>query len=397
MTDWLMCASCAFCQRSLRAVLPRPPWERHVAEGNKEPKHIMPVKRLGRGPNEPTRRSWATSADPCGRIAQASENFVPFRGGVVFGSGRDTCMAIPAFHQMFRPILALAATEQVTRQSATEAMAAHFGLTEEERNAHIPSGSTYVRHRVGWAMTGLTKAGLIEKVQPKVYRATEQGIAFLSAHPGIITVADLAPLPAFQEWTKTFKRNTESDEPDHDEGGSASTPLEALDGAISSLNADLRSRLLEAILKQSPAFFEQLVLDVLLAMGYGGSRGDAAQHLGKSGDEGIDGRINQDPLGLDQIMVQAKRYTPENTIDRKTIQAFIGSLAGQGVAKGIFITTSSFADSAHEFVLRGANTKVVLIDGTALLDLMMRHHIGVRVERQVEVLDLDQNYFSEDE
>jgi restriction system protein len=152
---------------------------------------------------------------------------------------------------------------------------------------------------------------------------------------------------------------------------------------------------LDAILKQSPRFFEELVLDVLIAMGYGGSREDAAQHLGKSDDEGIDGRINQDPLGLDQIMVQAKRYAPDRTIDRKTIQAFIGSLAGQGVTKGIFITTSFFAESAKEFVLRGSNTKVVLIDGDLLLDHMMPHHIGVRVARQVELLDLDQNYFEE--
>jgi restriction system protein len=134
-----------------------------------------------------------------------------------------------------------------------------------------------------------------------------------------------------------------------------------------------------------------------LRPGYGGSRADAAEHVGKSGDEGIDGRINQDPLGLDQILVQAKRYAPDRPIDRQTIQAFIGSMTGQGVTKGVFITTSSFNDNAREFVLRGAQTKVVLIDGDELLNLMLRHHIGVRVERHVELLELDQNYFSEDE
>ena len=306
-------------------------------------------------------------------------------------------MAIPTFDQMFRPILTLAAAEPVTRQSATEAMAMHFKLTEDEQKAYIPSGgATYVRHRVGWAMTGLTKSGLIEKCSPKTYRATEQGVAFLKDHPDSISPADLAKLPAFQAWKKTFKSKTDADKPP-DHSTEKATPLEAVDEAISSLNAELRSRLLDAILKQTPEFFERLVLDVLLKMGYGGSRDDAAHHLGKSGDEGIDGRINQDPLGLDQIMVQAKRYAPDRTIDRKTIQAFIGSLAGQGVTKGVFITTSSFADSAKEFVLRGSNTKVVLIDGSALLDLMLRHHIGVRAERQIEVLDLDQNYFSDEE
>ena len=136
---------------------------------------------------------------------------------------------------------------------------------------------------------------------------------------------------------------------------------------------------------------------ILVRMGYGGSREEAAQHRGRSGDEGIDGRINQDALGLDQIMVQAKRYSPEHPIDRKTIHAFIGSLAGLGVSKGIFITTSSFAESAREFVLRGSNTKIVLIDGSDLLDLMLRHHVGVRVERTIEVLDIDHNYFDGEE
>lgn len=309
-------------------------------------------------------------------------------------------MAIPTFDQMMRPMLALAAKEPITRRSATVAMAAHFNLSDEERQARLPSGQvSYVRHRVGWAMTGLSKAGLIAKVAPATYQATPDGLAFLQRHPTAIRSADLNELPVFREWKKTFKRPGQ----EQDGGETASnsettvTPMEALDAAVAVLNAALRSRLLEAILSQSPAFFEALVLDVLLAMGYGGAREDAAEHLGRSGDEGIDGRINQDALGLDQIMVQAKRYAPDHAVDRKTIQAFIGSLAGQGVSKGIFITTSSFAESAKEFVLRGSSTKVVLIDGTALLDLMMRHHIGVRVERKVEVLDLDQNYFTEDE
>jgi restriction system protein len=306
-------------------------------------------------------------------------------------------MAIPTYDQMFRPILALATEGPVTRQSAAEAMVAHFKLTADEQKASIPSGTaTYVRHRVGWAMTGLTKSALIEKVSPRTYRATDLARAFLKEHPESISDKDLAKLPAFQEWKKTFKSRTETHKaPDNDT--ETKTPLEALDDAIALLNADVRSRLLDAVLKQSPEFFERLVLDVLQAMGYGGSRDDAAQHLGKSGDEGIDGRINQDPLGLDQILVQAKRYASDQTIDRKTVQQFIGSLAGQGVTKGIFITTSSFAESAKEFVLRGSNTKVVLVDGTALLELMLRHHIGVHVERQIEVLDLDQNYFSDEE
>jgi len=218
----------------------------------------------------------------------------------------------------------------------------------------------------------------------------------LLAHPKTITVKDLEPIDGWDEaWKLTRVRSAE---PGEDKAVElVESPAEAIDSAVEQLHAALRAKVLDSILAQTPEFFEQLVLDVLVRMGYGGSRDEAAVRLGRSGDEGIDGRINQDPLGLDQILVQAERYKSDLLIDRKTIQAFIGSLAGQGVSKGIFITTSSFEASAREFVQRGANTKVVLLDGNALVDLMMRHHVGVRVQRTIEVLDLDQNYFEEDE
>jgi restriction system protein len=135
---------------------------------------------------------------------------------------------------------------------------------------------------------------------------------------------------------------------------------------------------------------------VVKAMGYGADDADALSHVGKSGDEGIDGRINQDPLGLDQICVQAKRYAVDRPVDRVAIQAFIGSLAGQGVTKGIFITTSYFKGTAEEFVTRGSSTKIVLVDGEQLIDLMLRHRIGTRVKETYEVFEIDQNYFDEE-
>jgi restriction system protein len=302
---------------------------------------------------------------------------------------------------MLDPLLAIAVKEPLTRQVATEAMQQHFSLTEEERSARIPSGqSTYVRNRVGWAMTFLTKAGLIEKVARKTYRATPKGIALRAQHPAGISLQDLRNLAGWKEAWKSAKSRQEetgAEGASAEIGISTATPAESLDTAVRTINADLKSRLLDAILAQTPEFFERLVLDVLVAMGYGGSRADAAEHLGRSGDEGIDGRVNQDPLGLDQILVQAKQYAVNRPINRQTIQAFIGSMTGQGVTKGVFITTSSFNENAKEFVKRGSQIKVVLIDGDELLTLMLRHHIGVRVERQVEVLDLDQNYFSDDE
>lgn len=301
-------------------------------------------------------------------------------------------MSIPTFDLMLRPLLALAVTQPITRRDAEMLMAKHFGLTAEEALQRIPSGaSTYVGNRAGWAMSHLTKAGLIARVAPRTYRATDSAHAFLDKCPERVTVKDLETIPGYREaWDPDTK--TKEIKPD-----STVAPAEAIDKAVEELNTDLRSKLLTAILDQTPEFFEQLVLDVLLKMGYGGSREDAAEHLGKSGDEGIDGRINQDALGLDQIMVQAKRYALDRPIDRTTIQAFIGSLAGQGVTKGIFITTSRFAETSKEFVLRGSATRVQLIDGQKLVDLMMRHHIGVRVQRTVEVLDLDHNYFEDEE
>ncbi len=307
-------------------------------------------------------------------------------------------MPVPTFDRMLHPLLTMAAQGDVTRRSATDALADHFHLSVEERTQRTPGGhSEVVRNRTGWAMTFLTKGGLIAKVAPKTYRATAAGREFLAAHPAAITVKDLEGLPGWEQSWQPTPRRAESAEPLRQATSTEKTPAEVIAAALAQAHEVVRARLLEAVLGQTPAFFERLVLDVLIKMGYGGSRETAAEHVGRSGDEGIDGRINQDALGLDQVLVQAKRYAPDRVIDRKEIQAFIGSLAGQGVSKGIFITTSRFQASAREFVQRGAQTKVVLVDGQDLLDLMLRHHVGVRIERTVEMLDLDQNYFDDDD
>lgn len=302
-------------------------------------------------------------------------------------------MPLPTFDQLLRPLLEIAARQDLTRRYAEPTMSDMAALSAEERNKKTASGATLIGLRVSWAMTFLTKAGFIEKVASRTYRATDAGREFLLSHPERIALKDLEALPGWKEAWKSSRRK--GDTPAVPDLSPAATPIETIDSAVSQLHADVRGRLLDSILNQGPAFFERLVLDVLVRMGYGGSAEEAAEHLGRSGDEGIDGRINQDALGLDQILVQAKRYAPENVVSRQAIQAFIGSLAGQGVSKGIFITTSSFSTSAEEFVLRGSQTKIVLIDGPRLLDLMLDHKIGVRVERTVEVLDIDQNYFEE--
>ena len=309
---------------------------------------------------------------------------------------------IPTFDQLLRPILAVAANRATSRRMATDAMVSQFKLTSEEAAQRIPSGgATLIGNRTGWAMTFLTKASLIAKVGKGTYSATELGKKFLVSHPTIITHADLKRIPGwFEAWElgrqKRKERRGEADASAPAEGMANSTPEEAIELGIKSLESDLRSRLLGAVLDQSPEFFEKLVLEVLKAMGYGAATDDSLEHVGQSGDEGIDGRINQDALGLDQICVQAKRYAADRPVDRMSIQAFIGSLAGQGVTKGIFITTSYFKGTAEEFVTRGSATKVVLVDGELLIDLMLRHRIGTRVKQTFEVFEIDQNYFDEE-
>lgn len=311
-------------------------------------------------------------------------------------------MAIPTFDKFFRPVLVLATKEPITRNSATQAMVKEYQLSAEEVAHKLPSGGLTIRNRVGWAMTFLTKAGLIERVAPKTYRATSLASDFLRKHPDRIRDADLKTIPGYLEaWRAGSAKRRENDELGLQKSDSGkeetATPHEIIAKQLATLEADLRGRLLQTIVEQSPVFFERLVLDVLTKMGYGGSFEDAAKHVGQSGDEGIDGRINQDALGLDQVLVQAKRYRPDRTVDRKEVQAFVGSLSGQGVTKGVFITTSSFVASAHEFVARGLNTKVVLVDGKMLIDLMIRHGVGVRVAQQFKIHEIDQNYFDEED
>lgn len=304
-------------------------------------------------------------------------------------------MPIPDYQACFFPILQLATRGSISRASATEALSELFSLTPEERQERIPSGvTTYIRNRVGWAMTYLTKAGLIEKVANKTCAATPRGQEFLQQHTKGFGIKHLATIPEFKAFHQSPAGRTESE--DTPGAISAATPLERIDRAIEEINTELRAQLLTELLQKPPDFFEQVVLDVLVAMGYGGSRENAAAHLGGVGDEGVDGRINQDPLGLDVVLVQAKRYAPDNVIGREKLQQFVGALHGQGASKGIFITTSRFAATVDEFVSRGSSLKVVLIDGDRLTRLMLQYKIGVRVERHTDVLALDNNYFDED-
>jgi restriction system protein len=304
-------------------------------------------------------------------------------------------MPVPTYDELLRPLLELAAHEDITRRSATEAMTKVFRLSPEEAAQRLPSGqTTYIRNRTGWAMSYLTKGGLIAKISPRTYRATDRGREFLARYPQAISINDLRDIPGWEEAWNTRQLRRESRET---EGKSAnplesSTPEERIEDAFSELRDTLITDLLAKLANTDPFRFEQVVLDLLVAMGYGGSRKEAAEVTQKTGDEGIDGVINEDRLGLDVIYIQAKRW--KANVGRPEIQSFVGALAGKKANKGIFITTSGFHDNASDYAT-GLHQKVILIDGRRLAELMIEHNIGVSEEHAYSVKKIDSDYFEE--
>lgn len=289
-----------------------------------------------------------------------------------------------------RPILARATKEPITRRSMTEAMVEEFHITDEERAELLPSGSSpVVANRVGWAMTFLTKAGLIKKVEKFTYRATGAAESFLAKHPNGFTDKDLKTIEGYEAaWEKKAAKEPKQ----LTSTSSTATPEDLIGKAINQLTDSLRTDLLEQLLAIDPFRFEQIVIDLLFGMGYGGSRAEAAKVTKKSGDGGIDGIINEDRLGLDVIYVQAKRW--QNTVGRVEIQSFVGALAGKQANKGVFITTSTFASTATEYA-QMVTQKIILIDGPRLADLMIEHDIGVSTTQTIAIKRIDTDYFEE--
>ncbi len=305
-------------------------------------------------------------------------------------------MATPTWDQMIQPILGLSCREPITRQSALQHILEVMPMTDEEREARLKSGALRVGNRVGWAMTHLTKAKLIEKIAKATYKATSSGEEFLKKHEGKeITYHDLKEVKGYVEaWEKASARNkAEKENGDSDVVPPGNTiPEESIDQAVEEVEESLRTSLLEQLLAVDPYRFERVVLDLLFAMGYGGSRNEAAQVTKKSSDEGIDGVINEDRLGLDVIYIQAKRW--QNRVGRVEIQNFVGALAGQQANKGVFITTSDFSSTAIEYA-KAVGQKVILMDGERLADLMIEHDIGVSTIRTIQLKRIDSDYFED--
>lgn len=276
-------------------------------------------------------------------------------------------MAIPDYQSLMLPVLDVAAKSESSVPVAEETIAAHLGLTDEERALMLPSGKQRVLHnRIHWAKFYLTKAGLLESPKRGRFNISDAGRKVLANPPEKMDTQFLLTIPAFRE----FYRSGDDQETVGQEGApaaaaAADTPEEVIEAAYTALRAALRADLMDRILQNSPSFFERVIVDLLVAMGYGGSRRDAAEQLGRSGDGGVDGVVNEDVLGLDRVYVQAKRYAPGTTVGRPEIQAFTGSLVGLGATKGVFVTTSTFSAQAIEFASR-IPQRVILIDGKRL-------------------------------
>lgn len=301
-------------------------------------------------------------------------------------------MAIPDYQSVMLPLLRFASDgNEHTLREAVEQLAEQFNLTEEEKKELLPSGSqfTFV-NRVSWARTFMNKAALLESTRRGCFRITQRGREVLSRNLAEINVKYLDQFPEFIEFKTKSRETKQTTEIVVTE--SLQTPGELLESAYQKLREDLAVELLKTVKECSPAFFERLVIDVLVKMGYGGSRKEAGKAIGRSGDEGIDGIINEDRLGLDVIYIQAKRW--QAPIGRPEIQKFAGALQGHRANKGIFITTSSFTRDAEDYVAK-INSKIVLVDGEQLSQLMIDHNVGVTPVTSYETKKIDSDYFIE--
>jgi restriction system protein len=301
-------------------------------------------------------------------------------------------MAIPDFQAIMLPLLQFSAdrTEFLLRE-AIDGLAEKFNLTEVEKKELLPSGlQATFSNRVSWARTYMSKAGLLESTRRGCFRITARGKEVLAKKPTVINIKSLEQFPEFMEFR--YKRREQGETTETVEDENLETPAELLETAHQKLRQSLSAELLKNVKECSPTFFERLVIDLLVKMGYGGTRKDAGKAIGRSGDEGIDGIINEDRLGLD-IYVQAKRW--QAPVGRQEIQKFAGALQGQRAKKGIFITTSAFTKDAEDYVSK-IDSKIILIDGEQLSQLMIDHNVGVAPVASYETKRIDSDYFIED-
>ena len=299
-------------------------------------------------------------------------------------------MAIPDFQTIMLPLLSFSGdSKEHSIREAVDFLAIEFALSNDELRELLPSGQQEIfANRVNWAKTYLKKAGLIHSTRRGYFQISERGISDLQKKPSRIDIKFLKQYREFIDGLKPHLKQDLSQEPPIQ--SDQATPTDSIEAAHQKLQAELAGDLLEQIRETPPSLFEKIVVELLVKMGYGGSRKDAGKAIGRSGDEGIDGIINEDKLGLDVIYIQAKRW--KDTISRPEIQKFAGALQGQRAKKGIFITTSGFSKEAREFTQK-IDIKIILIDGEQLAQMMIDNNVGVSVVQTYEIKRLDSDYF----
>jgi restriction system protein len=305
-------------------------------------------------------------------------------------------MPIPDYQQLMLPVLREAATGEMRIGSVVEKLADKLAITNEDRNALLPSGrQTIFANRVHWAKTYLKQAGLVEMTRRAHFRISDRGKAVLASNPQQIDNDFLSQFEEFNDFRQR-QHEGENERPDKTVMAASKTddrtPDEAMRAAYRQINSALGQELLDRIITAPPEFFERLIVALLLAMGYGGSTEDAGRAIGGTGDDGVDGVIDQDPLGLDRVYVQAKRYQPDNKIGAGAIRDFFGSLDMHKAAKGLFVTTSGFSQSAIDTAAK-LGKRIVLIGGNELAQLMIRHNVGSKVEETLAIKRIDEDFF----
>ncbi len=305
-------------------------------------------------------------------------------------------MPLPDYQSVMLPLLRLTAGESVVvLREALPVLADEFGLTETDRAAVTSSGRLKMWSRVAWAATYLAQARAVSRPKPGAISITARGTQLLATNPQRIDYAMLRQFEEFREFMDGTKApGTSSGDPAGPVivPSAALSPEELIDQGYVALRSELEAILLERLRAATPEFFEQAVVDLLVAMGFGGSHEDAARRIGKTGDEGVDGVIDEDPLGLDALYIQAKRWKAEHVVGIGDVQHFVGSLVGKKASKGVFITTSGFSQPAVKY-LDGIGHRVVLIDGAQVAKLMFEHEVGVRTRHAYKVKSIDESYF----
>jgi restriction system protein len=311
-------------------------------------------------------------------------------------------MATPDFQSFFYPVLKYCSEHnEVSLNEIREFLTQHFSLTDEDKAERVPSGTqTKFDNRIYWTKSYFSKAKLTENTKRSHFRITDRGRSFLKNFSDYISINDLKTISEFRDFndgTPSYsddKTTTVTTQNEIAPTIETKTPLEKLEESYQFIKRELASELLEKIRSNTWQFFEDLVIDLMVKMGYGGSRNKAGESIKRTNDEGIDGIINEDKLGLDVIYLQAKMWKEETSIGRPEIQKFVGALHGQRAKKGVFITTSFFAKTAIDYV-KSIDPKVILIDGETLTNLMIEHNVGVTGIETYQIKKIDLDYFEQ--